>query len=202
MAAFLEVWISVLPRVLPLDAGRVTVGKSPSNDVVVDDKTASRLHAVIERFGSGWCVSDLGSRNGTTVNGERILGQRVLRSGDELRVGATRLVFREDALDAVPGSETATQAAPPELTRREREVLLALCAPVLSGNLLAEPASIKQIAAALVIGESAVKKHLGRLYDKFGLTADEPRRMGRLANDAIHRGAVALGDLQRDVHPG
>ena len=47
----------------------MTVGTLESNDVVVDAEGVSRVHAVFERFGDAWCVRDLGSRNGTFVNG-------------------------------------------------------------------------------------------------------------------------------------
>ena len=69
-----------------LEADRSTIGKAVENDVALpDDATASHLHAVLERFPAGWCVTDLGSSNGTWVNGERIWVSRRLRSGDEIR---------------------------------------------------------------------------------------------------------------------
>lgn len=193
LGAYIEVWASALPEALPLDTERLTVGKDAANDIALtNDRTASRLHAAFERFGSGWCVIDLGSRNGTHVNGERILGPRSLHPGDEIRIGATRVVFRDDG--GRSRSTTVAAAAPPELTHREHQVLLALCRPVLSGDLLTEPASVRTIAAELVLTEDAVKKHLRRLYEKFHI--DERPARGRLANEAIRRGAVVLGDLR------
>jgi DNA-binding NarL/FixJ family response regulator len=91
---------------------------------------------------------------------------------------------------------TRAVEGPPELTRRERDVLVVMCRPVLTRNMLTEPATIREIAAELVVSESAVKKHLGRLYDKFGIHEAEERRRGRLVNDAIRRGAVTMGDVQ------
>lgn len=159
------------------------------------DPTVSQLHAVVERYPSGWCVRDVGSRNGTHLNGDRIVGDHVLRPGDEIKVGETTLVFKL-AASAQPLAETAAVQGAPDLTRREREVLVALCRPVLERNLLSEPASIRGIAAELVISESAVKKHLGRLYDKFDIHETDERRRGRLVTDAIRRGAVSLGDVK------
>ena len=72
----------------------MTVGTLESNDVVVDADGVSRVHAVFERFGDAWCVRDLGSRNGTFVNGGRIIGERALHSGDEIILGRLRLLFR------------------------------------------------------------------------------------------------------------
>jgi len=124
---------------------------------------------------------------------------RALRPGDELRVGRTRLVLR--TTDPVaPTATEAAQSAPP-LTRRERDVLVALCRPVLADNLFTEPASAGQIAGALVVSEPAVRQHLLRLYDKFAIHGGGERRRLRLANEAIRRGAVSLSDLRESFPP-
>src|SRR2546425_11754710 len=99
----------------------MTVGTLESNDVVVDADGVSRVHAVFERFGDTWCVRDLGSRNGTTVNGARIIGEQALHSGDEIVLGRLRLLFR----GSTQGTETAAIAEPPPVTPRERDVLVA-----------------------------------------------------------------------------
>jgi len=142
-------------------------------------------------------VRDLGSRNGTFVNGQRVWRERPLHPGDELRVGATRLVYRSDQ----PGGGQATQASepPPQLTRREREVLLVLCRTVLGGAAFTEPASIREIADALVVTEAAVKQHLAHLYDKFGVQGGGERRRVQLANEALRRGAVTMAGLRQAV---
>jgi DNA-binding CsgD family transcriptional regulator len=195
MAAYLEV-LSAEPRLVHLEGDRVTVGKDASNDLALPaDATLSRLHAVFEHYPSGWCVRDLDSRNGTFVNGERIRLERPLRHGDEVRVGSSRLHYRSD----LPAASAATAAAepPPELTRREREVLLVLCRTVLGGAAFTEPASIREIADALVITEAAVKQHLAHLYDKFGIHGGGERRRVQLANEALRRGAVTIAQLRQ-----
>jgi pSer/pThr/pTyr-binding forkhead associated (FHA) protein len=179
-----------------LESERTTVGKAPENDVVLDDDpTASRLHAVLERFPAGWCVSDLGSSNGTRVNGERIWAARRLRNGDEVRIGQTRLIFR-DPLGAI-GQQTEVEQEAPSLTARERDVLVALCRPLLARDMFTEPASTRAIADELVITQAAVKQHLANLYDKFAIAADDHRR-ARLANEALRRGAVSLTELEAE----
>jgi tetratricopeptide (TPR) repeat protein len=80
----------------------------------------------------------------------------------------------------------------PELTRRERDVLVALCAPLRSDEVFAEPASVREIARALVVTDAAVKQHLLNLYDKFGIGATGGRRRVMLAKEASKRGAVDL----------
>ena len=65
---------------------------------------------------------------------------------------------------------------PPVLTRRERELLVALCRPLLEGAAFAPPAGSRQMAAELFVSEAAVKFHLANLYDKFGLSEHARRR--------------------------
>jgi DNA-binding MarR family transcriptional regulator len=179
----------------PLDSDRMTIGKAAENDVATpDDPTASRLHAVLERFAAGWCVTDLGSSNGTWLNGTRIWSAQRLRHGDEIRVGQTRLVFRD--LEAAGAAQTESEAAPPALTAREHDVLVALCRPLLTRDLFTEPASTRAIAEELVVTQAAVKQHLANLYDKFGVPAEHSSRRMRLANDALRRGAVSITDLR------
>jgi predicted component of type VI protein secretion system len=181
---------------IELSVPRTTVGKAEENDVSLpDDPTASGLHAVFEQFtAAGWCITDLGSSNGTWVNGERIWSAHRLRHGDELRIGQTRLTFRDFAQQGA--SATEVEAAAPSLTAREHDVLVALCRPLLARDMFTEPASTRAIADELVITQAAVKQHLANLYDKFGVGSGEANRRARLANEALRRGAVSLSNLR------
>jgi len=60
-----------------------------------------------------------------------------------------------------------------------------------------EPASIKEVASELVVSEAAVKQHLVNLFAKFEVGDAMTHRRTRLANEAIRRGAVTIGDLRR-----
>lgn len=71
---------------------RAVIGRSRECDVVLADPNASRRHAEIRRDREGWIVRDLGSTNGTLVNGRRVQVAR-LRPGDRLTLGLTDLVF-------------------------------------------------------------------------------------------------------------
>lgn len=73
---------------------RVLVGRAPSADVRIDDPRVSRLHARIEMRDDGAYVEDLGSRNGTRVDGDEIAGSRRLGPGDEIGIGAASIIFR------------------------------------------------------------------------------------------------------------
>jgi pSer/pThr/pTyr-binding forkhead associated (FHA) protein len=77
------------------DLGGVTVlGRSPESDIVILDPYVSARHAEIVLSGSGFFVRDLGSANGTYVNGRRLGRKRLLRRGDRLEVGDTVFRFR------------------------------------------------------------------------------------------------------------
>lgn len=201
MPTYVETWQGGGRERAVVESDRLSIGKSPGNDLVVRDPAVSRLHAVVEGLGSGWVIRDLGSRNGTFVNGERVRAEQALHSGDEIRVGNTRLTFRADAAP-LGESSTAAAATAPVLTPREREVLLALCRPLLAGDLITPPATTVQIADELFLSEDAAKKHLQRLYRKFELTHEDPsQRRARLANEAIRRGAISVSELNDGVGP-
>ena len=80
----------------PLDSSALTVGRGGQNDVSIEgDEFASARHVRVEPRGDGVWVSDLGSTNGTFVNGVRVDRARKLVPGDVVRVGETELRFEE-----------------------------------------------------------------------------------------------------------
>lgn len=173
----------------------ISVGKNPDNDLVIDgDPAVSRVHARLERLGPAWCLTDLGSTNGTTVNGERLFTPRTLFDRDEIVLGRTRLILRDAG--ARGDVTTAPVRPPPARTPGEQRVLVELCRPVMAGQTFTPPSSVRAIAEALFVTESAVKQHLDRLYDKFGILSDAGgSRRVLLANEAIQSGAVTMRDL-------
>ena len=70
----------------------IIVGRHPESNIVLADPNVSRNHAEIRPQGDGFVVVDLGSTNGTRVNGVRV-DQQVLHDGDELTFGNTRMRF-------------------------------------------------------------------------------------------------------------
>jgi hypothetical protein len=79
---------------LPLGADPLVIGRLPECAVVLSDPNVSRRHAEVRRVGDAVVVSDLGSTNGTRVNGIPVREQH-LASGDEITVGSTTLVFEQ-----------------------------------------------------------------------------------------------------------
>jgi Protein of unknown function (DUF3662)/FHA domain len=70
-----------------------TVGRSRQCDVMIDDPNVSREHAEIRARGGSWVLTDLGSTNGSRLNGRRVDGSEVLKPGDEIEIGTTQIRF-------------------------------------------------------------------------------------------------------------
>ena len=174
--------------------GEVTiVGRGRSVDVRLDDPSVSLLHAEIVRRGPYAYVADLGlSRNGTRVNG-RPVGRRVLGDSDVVAFGAARCRVGGLPREVLPTESELRRPAVPELTRRELDVLTALCRPALSDDAFVAPATAREIAADLVVTEAAVKQHLLRLYQKFRIAGGLNRRI-KLANEVVSLGLVRPAD--------
>jgi hypothetical protein len=79
-----------------LTADRTVVGRLAECDICIDDVNASRQHAAFVRDAGRWFVEDLGSTNGTKLNGRKV-ARELLSDGDIVTVGVTRLVFHESA---------------------------------------------------------------------------------------------------------
>ena len=79
----------------PLVRAKFQIGRDESNDICVRDVEASRKHCEITREASSFHVRDLGSSNGTYVNGERTK-QAVLKTGDQIRIGSTEFTFEQE----------------------------------------------------------------------------------------------------------
>lgn len=176
-------------EVQQLNADVTTVGRGEGTDIRLSDPSVSQLHAELVRRGPYVYVADSGlSRNGTRVNG-RPVARRVLEDGDVVSFGTARgKIGGLSYEDLSPEAELRRNSAP-ELTRRELDVLTALCSPVLSEEAFVSPATARQIAEDLVVTEAAVKQHLLRLYQKFRIPEGANRRT-RLANEVVALGLI------------
>ena len=186
-------------RLVPIESlTRLTIGRTLDNDVVLDgDPQVSRAHAVIERIGGGWAVHDDGmSRNGSFVNGERVLRHRRLEDDDMLRIGATSILFRSPTPPLAGTTIAASSASAARLTQAERRVLVALCRPLLRPGMGATPASNREIADELVLSLSGVKTHIRPLFAKLGVDdLPQNRKRAQLARRALETGFVTTRDL-------
>jgi hypothetical protein len=78
---------------LVVGSAGVTMGRSRQCEVMVDDPNVSRAHAEIRPRGGSWVLADLGSTNGSRLNGRRVEGPEVLKPGDEIEIGTSIIAF-------------------------------------------------------------------------------------------------------------
>ncbi len=111
-------------KIFTLSQDEINIGRDVSNDFIINDVEVSRHHARLSRQGMQYVIEDLGSTNGTFVNGQRLAGPHVLRAGDVILLGENvTLVFEETSYDpnatvvspaaAVPQGPPPSPAAPP-----------------------------------------------------------------------------------------
>ncbi|MCH9684693.1 MAG: FHA domain-containing protein [Deltaproteobacteria bacterium] len=149
---------ALAPRTIELDRESAIVGRVVDADVRLDVDGVSRKHARITRVGQALNLVDLGSKNGTFVNGERI-DVAALHHGDRLQLGPVtlRYVLAEEGQPA----STPTGAVLPtaRLSPRERQV----------AEHVALGMTNVEIAAALGITRRTVATHLERVYERLGI---------------------------------
>jgi len=186
-------------RLVELEGDRVSVGREPGNDVHLGwDPEASRVHALLERMGGRWTVTDDQlSRNGTYVNGTRVQGRRRLSDHDVIRFGSTSVYFRDPADSSGETAPAARGAHTAEVTPAQHRVLVALCRPLLDPRGEAATAqSNGEIAAELTISVEAVRSHMKQLFRQFEVPdLPQNRKRAELAHRAVTSGAVSPRDL-------
>jgi hypothetical protein len=186
----------VLHELAP-DGAPVTIGRGEGCGVELGwDREVSRLHAQLEPVGPHWVLVDDGlSRNGSFVNGERVVGRRRLRDGDRLCFGETPVIYRDGgAAGASSTIGVTTGPATVPLSPTQRRILVALCRP-LRDSAFATPPTNREIADEVALSVDAVKAHLRVLFERFGLEAlPQNQKRARLAALALLQGIVTARD--------
>src|SRR5262249_45717645 len=142
------------------------IGRSSTCDIVLDDDEASRKHAEIRFVAGRYRLSDLGSVNGTWVNGRRVAIPRDLESGDEIRIGRAQLVFQGQpaAFDMEATASHKTKL----VIRTERVVVLVADIRNYTGMSEALPGSdFSQLVASWFREGSEIIERHGGMIDKF-----------------------------------
>lgn len=176
---------------------RVTIGRDPAADLALAwDAEVSSTHALLEQVGRGWTVLDDGlSRNGSFVNGARVVGRRRLRDKDRLVVGNTPIIYRETggAITQTASAIDAPSGIP--VSPMQRKVLIALCRPV-HESASATPATNRQIAQEVYLTVDAVKAHLRVLFERYGLSQlPQNEKRARLVAAVLDAGVLAPRDF-------
>jgi adenylate cyclase len=92
-----------------------SLGRHPSNTIQLLDKIVSKEHCILERRPNGFTLRDLGSLNGTYINGERVVGEQDLKHGDDIALGATRARYDDGSGRPLPPPPPyGVPAAPPQ----------------------------------------------------------------------------------------
>ncbi len=84
----------------------IPIGRVATDGIVVRDDRCSRVHCEFYLQGENWYVRDLGSRNGTRLNGERIQVAQPVKNGDIVRIGHTKMMFTRDLANAINASDS------------------------------------------------------------------------------------------------
>jgi hypothetical protein len=105
-------------QVYDLTKDVLSLGRDISNDIVINDAEVSRTHLRLTRGIDGYTIADLGSTNGTFINGQRLVGSRPLNNGDQIGLGETVTLgyerVRPGAGAAAPTAEMGGYAVPPQ----------------------------------------------------------------------------------------
>jgi len=177
---------------VPLWAGRLTLGRADSNNLPIKDDAVSRVHASVERIAGQYVLRDLGSSNGTLVNGERIIADRTLHPDDAITIGHTRIVFRGAADDLAETRIIPVRTAAGQV---DRVTLIMLCRALATAGQPDEPITRQRLAESLSQSETQLEEHLEGLYSQLGLDDRSARSPEGLAAEAIRQRVVVVGDL-------
>ncbi|MEX2171698.1 MAG: sigma 54-interacting transcriptional regulator [Pirellulales bacterium] len=94
-----------------VDGESVTIGRAPTNAIVIKDERCSRNHGEVFMSQGNWTLRDLDSRNGTLIDGQRVTTDRVLHPGDIIRIGNSHLAFVDNLSQAFPDSQSMLRSA-------------------------------------------------------------------------------------------
>ena len=106
---------SASKKEIPIASRVISIGRDPSNDLVLSDSMVSRRHAILEQRDDIFVLRDNNSANGTLVNGDKVDAEKTLRDGDLVAIGSSRLLFQLDDGAAASVPDPAPGAAQPAL---------------------------------------------------------------------------------------
>lgn len=171
-------------RVVELDLDKITIGRSKANAISILDEKASRAHCALERTELGWFVVDLGSSNGTLLNG-KLVKKQLVTLGDVITIGATEIhferVIEEKSAPPPAGADSGHGAGPEQPAQVEAEI----------------EAEIEEVEAVPVAESKPAKAPRKRV---------EPPRPKDVSLHAIHGGArfflkVVKGPSEGTTYP-
>jgi hypothetical protein len=153
-------------KIYPLEAPEIIIGREASNGIAINDAEVSRKHAKMSLHGSAYVIQDLGSTNGTFVNGQRVTGTQVLNPGDTVSFGENIVLMYEAAYDpnatVISSAQAPRTAAPiqrPAPAPAPTPAPAPAPAPIYVGQVPASPVYSSQVPAGPVpMGAAPAKK--------------------------------------------
>lgn len=118
-------------QVHPLERTMICIGRTGENDLVLPEQAVSRRHASIQQVSEGWLLTDLGSTNGTYVDGRRIREPHLLRPGERVAMGDSIFLIQQSAVADDPRAEREGPKGTPRNLPRPVLILGAVCLVVL-----------------------------------------------------------------------
>ncbi len=189
--------------VVPIDGDVATIGRSHENTVTIRDPRSSRFHCRLERIGGKYELVDVGSQNGTYLNGQ-IVSRRVMREGDLIEIGNVKIYFGSEKR---PRAASPTEDATRDLSRltseragllRMHEVARALNAELNLERLLEliVDASIELTQAArgylLLARSSGLEIEVARNFGRGSVEPDDAQLSRSIARQVIASGEPLL----------
>ncbi len=185
---------SVLERIHEVETGKAVIGRGDECAIWLPDPHVSREHCVLSWTGEHASILDLGSRNGTHIDGRQVRGEEPLNDAAEIRIGpyllkvcfeigdAIRCFVNSEISTCIDAARVADVAAmilkPPDLTPAQCRVY----------DLLVEGLSEKEVAARLNISIHTVHTHAKAIYKTFAISSRA---------ELVRRWAIQQGNMDR-----
>lgn len=148
--------------IYPLDASEIIIGRDASNVIAINDAEVSRKHAKLSLQNSGYVIQDLGSTNGTFINGQRITGSQELKPGDTVTLGENIVLVFEAAFDP-----NATMVSSSQVPKTVAPVRKPASAPVLTPAPASPPSTAPVEVFPGQVPASPIPKSAVRTKKKF-----------------------------------
>jgi adenylate cyclase len=187
-----------------------TLGRHPDNTIQLLDRIVSKTHCHVDLVDGKYVLKDMGSLNGTYVNGERVQGTRPLAPGDEITLGSTKMFFGSGAAAAATAGTTEAAAAPAQAPGR-----VTMAPGMVESHIrskLAQQVAQNFVPERLLTDDAAVRRDYEKLRVSFELTRaiagelDVNKLLAKILSTAfellaVDRGVVLLFDDKKNLQP-
>ncbi len=180
MAKIIVTFNGLIQQEVSISKSRITIGRRPGNDIVIDHLTVSGQHAAIDSTSNGSFILDLGSTNGTMVNSQPVK-KHLLQHDDVIDIGKYKLRFQVNKQEQVKTLDVATGVAPAKTGIAKIKVMNG--ANIGKELTLTKPVTTIGSPAAQVI---AIAKQNGQYTLRFVEGKEMPKVNGQILGDAPH----------------